>query len=240
MRLSHMSALATLVALVGALYLVVGSAGEPIGEAESMSELVPDLSTTSTAADVRVLNESVTSLAPDTDLNGDPVEDHYSTTTTTTTTTTVARAASALASDTSSETTTTVEEGVSPPPTSGAEAHFDSGAESDFAGRINNLRSSNGLGALSRSGSLDSEARSWARTLGERGELSHSGLGRLLPPWLAAAENVATGGDVPSVFGGLAGSGGHLGNMVGDYTHMGVGVWVDPNGRIWTVHIFTR
>lgn len=232
-----MSALATLVALVGALYLVVGSAGEPIGEAESMSELVPDLSTTSTAADVRVLNESVTSLAPDTDLNGDPVEDHYSTTTTTTT---VARAASALASDTSSETTTTVEEGGSPPPTSGAEAHFDSGAESDFAGRINNLRSSNGLGALSRSGSLDSEARSWARTLGERGELSHSGLGRLLPPWLAAAENVATGGDVSSVFGGLAGSGGHLGNMVGDYTHMGVGVWVDPTGRIWTVHIFAR
>jgi len=238
MRLSHMSALATLVALVGALYLVVGSAGEPIGEAESMSELVPDLSTTSTAADVRVLNDSVTSLAPDTDLNGDPVEDHYSTTTTTTTT--VARAASALASDSSSETTTTVEEEESPPPTSGTEAHFDSGAESDFAGRINNLRSSNGLGPLSRSGSLDSEARSWARTLGERGELSHSGLGRLLPPWSAAAENVATGGDVSSVFGGLAGSGGHLGNMVGDYTHMGIGVWVDPTGRIWTVHIFAR
>jgi uncharacterized protein YkwD len=233
-----MSALATLVALVGALYLVVGSAGEPIGEAESMSELVPDLSTTSTAADVRVLNESVTSLAPDTDLKGDPVEDHYSTTTTTTTT--VAIAASALASDTSSETTTTVEEEESPPPTSGTEAHFDSGAESDFTGRINNLRSSNGLGPLSRSGSLDSEARSWARTLGERGALSHSGLGRLLPPWLAAAENVATGGDVSSVFGGLAGSGGHLGNMVGDYTHMGIGVWVDPTGRIWTVHIFAR
>jgi len=231
-----MSALATLAALVGVIYLVVGTAGEPIGEAESMSELVPDLSTTSTTSDVRVLNESVTSLTPDTDLNGDPVEDHYSTTTTT-----VARAVSSSAEESSSETTTTtVAEKGSPPPTSEVEAHFDSGAESDFSGRINSLRSSNGLGALSRVGSLDSEARSWARTLGERAKLSHSGLGRLLPPWSAAAENVATGGDVPSVFGGLAGSGGHLGNMVGDYTHMGVGVWVDPAGRIWTVHIFAR
>ena len=235
MRWSHMSALAALAALVGALYLVVGTAGEPIGEAESMSELVPDLSTTSTTADVRVLSESVTSLAPDTDLNGDPVEDHYSTTTTT-----VTGAEASPAKESSAETTTTVAAEGSPRPTSEVEAHFDSGAESDFAARINNLRSSNGLGALSRSGPLDSEARSWARTLGERGKLSHSNLGRLLPPWSAAAENVATGGDVSSVFGGLAGSGGHLGNMVGEYTHMGVGVWVDPAGLIWTVHVFAR
>jgi uncharacterized protein YkwD len=28
--------------------------------------------------------------------------------------------------------------------------------------------------------------------------------------------------------------------MVGDYTHLGVGVWVDSSGKLWTVHLFAR
>jgi uncharacterized protein YkwD len=28
--------------------------------------------------------------------------------------------------------------------------------------------------------------------------------------------------------------------MLGDFTHLGVGVWVDASGAIWTTHIFTR
>jgi uncharacterized protein YkwD len=70
--------------------------------------------------------------------------------------------------------------------------------------------------------------------------LSHSDLGSLLPPWSAAGENVGTGGSVESVFGALAGSSGHKANMLGDFTHFGIGAWVDSDGTIWTAHVFTR
>jgi uncharacterized protein YkwD len=53
-------------------------------------------------------------------------------------------------------------------------------------------------------------------------------------------ENVGVGGSVSSIFSGLTNSSGHNANMLGDFTHLGVGVWVDASGAIWTTHIFTR
>jgi uncharacterized protein YkwD len=70
------------------------------------------------------------------------------------------------------------------------------------------------------------------------GGLSHSNISSLVPPWSAAGENVGMGGSVGSIFNSLAGSGGHLQNMLGDFTHMGVGVWVDESGVVWTAHVF--
>lgn len=71
-------------------------------------------------------------------------------------------------------------------------------------------------------------------------KLMHSSLGSLLPPWTAAGENVGMGGSVSSIFSSLKASSAHLSNMLGDYTHFGVGVYQDSSGRLWTVHIFTR
>jgi uncharacterized protein YkwD len=121
-----------------------------------------------------------------------------------------------------------------PPDPGGANAEF----ESQFASLINSYRSNNGLAGLSRDGSLDSRARSWSERMANNGGLSHSDLGSLLPPWSAAAENVGMGGSVSSVFDALAGSSGHKANMLGGYTHFGVGVWVDAAGVIWTTHVF--
>lgn len=63
------------------------------------------------------------------------------------------------------------------------------------------------------------------------GQLGHSGFG---------AENVGRGGSVGGIFNALANSGGHRVNMLGDFTHFGVGVWVDGDGVIWTTHVFSR
>jgi uncharacterized protein YkwD len=124
-----------------------------------------------------------------------------------------------------------------PPPDPGApNGEF----ESQFASLINSYRSNNGLSGLSRDGSLDSRARSWSEQMAGAGGLSHSNVGSLLPPWSAAAENVGMGGSVSAIFDALAGSSGHKANMLGDYTHYGVGVWVDSAGVIWTTHVFTR
>lgn len=122
------------------------------------------------------------------------------------------------------------------PPSGG----FDPAHENSFASLINSHRGANGLPALSRNSSLDAEARAWSQQMAAQGSLSHSELGRFLPPWTSVGENVAVGGSVSSIFGGLTASSGHNNNMLGDFTHLGVGVWVDSNGTLWTTHVFTR
>lgn len=125
-------------------------------------------------------------------------------------------------------------------PPSTVSTGFVAAAEGDFASRINALRGSDGLAALSRDGSLDSYARTWAERLAKDGGLSHSNIGSLLPPWSAAGENVGVGGSVGGIFDALAASSGHRANMLGDFTHIGVGVYRDSQGVLWTAHVFTR
>jgi uncharacterized protein YkwD len=74
--------------------------------------------------------------------------------------------------------------------------------------------------------------------MAEAGGLSHSNLSSLLGAWSVAGENVGKGGSVSSVFGALKSSSGHYGVMVGNFTHVGIGVWQDSNGTIWTCHVF--
>ncbi len=162
------------------------------------------------------------------------------TTTTTTTTTTLATTTTQVEATTTSpkKPTTTQPQKAAPPPPA-TNAGYNSGYEADFASAINNFRSSQGLAGLTRDGSLDAEARAWSKRMAQSGGLSHSDLGRFLPPWSAAGENVGAGGSVSGLFDALVGSSGHRANMLGGYTHFGIGVWVDASGTLWTTHIFT-
>ena len=72
------------------------------------------------------------------------------------------------------------------------------------------------------------------------GSIGHSAFGSLLPPWSAVGENVGSGGSVSGIFKALAASSGHAANIVGDYTHMGIGAWRDAQGVLWTAHVFAR
>lgn len=125
-------------------------------------------------------------------------------------------------------------------PPSTIETGYVSSAESEFANRISSYRSANGAAALTRDGSLDSYARSWAKAMGENGQLSHSNVASLTPPWNAAGENVGVGGSVGAIFDALASSSGHRSNMLGDFSHLGVGVYRASDGALWTAHVFTR
>lgn len=155
----------------------------------------------------------------------------------TTTTTTAATTTSAPAARRSSPATTAVPATIAPKP---AEPTHDSAAEGQFDSSINSYRGSNGLAALTRSGGLDSYARSWAERMATDGNLRHSDIGSLLGEWNSVGENVGYGGSVGGVFDGLVGSQGHRANMLGDFTHMGVGVYRDSNGTLWTAHVFAR
>lgn len=124
--------------------------------------------------------------------------------------------------------------------TTAAVGGFNAGFESAFVSSINSLRAGQGLTALTRNAGLDAEARSWSESMASSGVLGHSDIGRLIPPWVGVAENVGNGSTVSSVFTALSASSGHLTNMTGDYTDLGVGVWVDGAGILWTTHLFTK
>jgi uncharacterized protein YkwD len=160
-------------------------------------------------------------------------------TTTTVATTTTAEAKQSPTTEARKESPNTTSPPTTAPPTTAA-GGYDSGAESDFASRINSYRENNGKSSLSRDGSLDSYARSWAKKLAENGGLSHSNIGSLVPPWTSVGENVGSGGSAGQIFDALAGSGPHTSTMLGDFTHFGIGAYRDSSGLLWTAQVFTR
>ena len=238
MRTAHIYGLVALAFLTTALTGVLGAEEpEPVASSTPASIYVVPTRAPSPQSSTTTTTPPLVDREPDLDAHGRPTLDLLATTTTIavvakapapqpTTPTTEARAA---------DTTTTA------PPAEPEPAGGPSGdAEATLASKINGLRSNEGLAPLQRNGTLDAEARAWAERMADQGSLSHSNLGRLLPPWSAAAENVGSGGSASDLFGALAGSSGHRSNMLGDYTHLGVGAWVDGSGTIWTVHLFTH
>ncbi len=237
----HVYALTAALALTTVLVLVVGASPAPepdavfsarvlAGQAESPSTTM-DLDLSDDAAELLALSEVEVELTEDAAARS-----------TTTTTTTPAPAHSHTPKNSGPSTPSTTAppstQPTSPPAT--VSAGYRSDHEADFHGRINSLRASSGLPALARNGSLDARARDWAKTMADSGGLKHSNVGSLVPPWSAAAENVGSGGTVSSIFGLFKGSAGHLSNMVGNYTDVGIGVWQDSSGTLWTVHVFAR
>lgn len=246
-RLRYLAASVVVFTLLGlaSLALTLDAAPQPY------LAVAQPITTTTDAPDFSALVESgVSPTLPEEEraLTEEAVSRATSTTTTSTTTTIATTTTSPAASAPTTASPSPAPPQTSPPTTSPPTTAppttpaggFVSGAESDFASRINSFRGSNGMSALSRDGSLDSYARSWAQKLASDGGLSHSNLSALLPPWSGAGENVGVGGSVGSIFDALVASSGHAANMLGDFTHMGVGVYRDSAGALWTAHVFTR
>ncbi len=244
MRQPHIYALTAALALTTVLVLVVG--GDPAPEPEvvfTAQVLGGHTESTTTTMDLEFSDDAAETLVLS-DVEIELTEDAAARSTTTTTTAPTVPTTNAPASENSStsktKTTATTSTTQPPSPPATVTPEFRSDYESEFHGRINSLRASKGLPALARNGSLNARARDWAKTMAESGGLKHSNIGSLLPPWTAAAENVGKGGSVSSIFSLLAGSGSHVSNMVATYTDVGIGVWRDAGGTLWTVHVFAR
>ena len=225
---THLLAASAVVALITGLTATLGPA--PDDKADALAEKSPI--SAAVAAFRRHPVDVTGTTAPFVEHDDDPSRRLTTTTSTTTTT---------AAPTTTTEAAATTEQAPKPKATTTTQAEtggYSSSYESDFASLINGLRSSNGQSALSRDGSLDAEARAWSKAMAADGDISHSNLGRFLPPWSTAGENVGAGGSVTGLFGALADSAGHRANMLGNFTHFGIGVWVDSSGQIWTTHVF--
>lgn len=117
------------------------------------------------------------------------------------------------------------------------------GAESAFVSRINNYRANRGLNALTVHGELVSVARNWTEKMVARGEISHNpNLGNeVSAPWTKLGENVGVGYDVEGLWQAFLNSPSHHRNVVDpDWTHVGVGVVIASDNRMFTTHNFMR
>lgn len=144
-------------------------------------------------------------------------------------------------------TTTTAPPNTTAPPTTTAPTStttattgsFSQAAETDFASRINALRASVDAAPLAGNADLNNYARWWARYMAESDNFTHSDIGSLLGEWSIVGENIGYGPSVQSIFQALVNSSGHYNNMVESrFTAVGVGVFVDATGQLWTAHVF--
>ena len=89
---------------------------------------------------------------------------------------------------------------------------------------------------------MDAVALAWANQLAVNGTLSHnpSFSDQIPGGWSAAGENVAQGyPDAYSMHDGWIHSSGHLANILGDYTDVGI-AFVSAGGTTWGVEVFAR
>lgn len=110
-----------------------------------------------------------------------------------------------------------------------------------FLGLINEERADAGLDPLRSDPSLASVAQAWSAKMASSGRLAHNPSLRdqVDPGWQRLAENVGTGSGVEVLHRSFMASAGHRGNVLGDFSRVGVGV-VEAGGRLWVTVNFLQ
>lgn len=124
-----------------------------------------------------------------------------------------------------------------------ASAGADSGSENDFLSRINASRAAEGLGPLKMDGGLQTFARKHTGDMIAKGDIYHSSSAELKGAagsgWTKLGENVGVGGTVKSLHQAFMNSSGHRANILGDYTHVGIGTQ-QSGDRLWVTVVFMK
>jgi uncharacterized protein YkwD len=115
----------------------------------------------------------------------------------------------------------------------------------EFAWAVEVERTERGLPPLLVDASVSAGAQEWSGGMALFDALVHdhgysTELSTIDPGWQAEGENVGVGPTPQSIEAAFVASPDHLANMLGDYTHMGVGAFVDGAGRIWVTERFYR
>ncbi len=105
---------------------------------------------------------------------------------------------------------------------------------------VQQLRAQYGAGDLEVSVEISEVARAWSENLPD-GFYHNPSVGSQIPSgWRMWGENIAYNGSVVAAFEALVDSSGHFRNMVNpDFTHLGVGVYIE-NGRVYVTQVFAR
>jgi uncharacterized protein YkwD len=114
-----------------------------------------------------------------------------------------------------------------------------------FEWSIDVERAAQGLGPLAVDPSVSAGAQEWSGGMALFDTLVedvHFGaeLSASVPTWRGEGENVGWGYSPQQIEAALMASPSHRANILGDYTHVGVGVFVDGAGRYWVTERFYR
>lgn len=99
-----------------------------------------------------------------------------------------------------------------------------------------------GLGPLLIAPTISAVAQNWSAAMDAKNSLSHNPEypWQMPQPWIRVGENVAQGYIPSTVVAAWMASPGHKANILGDFTHIGLGYWVDDNGRGWFTQNFGK
>jgi len=115
---------------------------------------------------------------------------------------------------------------------------------SQMVGLVNSARANGGLPALEHHDGLASVAQSWASHMAEAKRLSHNpSTGAQIPSgWSSWAENVAfvSSPSANKLHRSFMDSPPHRANIMGSYTHIGVGYAQSSDGTGWVVEVFAK
>ena len=113
--------------------------------------------------------------------------------------------------------------------------------------KINATRAEAGKPPLERHPGIDEVAQRWSEHMAARDEQYHNPefttqIAAVFDGLRSSAENVAHNrpGDLERIHQSFVDSPGHYRNMVGDFTHVGVGVALTADGTVWVTHNFAR
>ena len=112
----------------------------------------------------------------------------------------------------------------------------DAGDEAAFLAKLNDLRSSKGIGSLAPNSALTGVARSWSASMAVANGISHNpSLASMSPPnWAMLGENVGMGMDVEGLHFAFVNSPTHYRNMVDPaFDSVGIGVVHGGDGTIF-------
>jgi uncharacterized protein YkwD len=115
--------------------------------------------------------------------------------------------------------------------------------EAYVLGEINKVRANAGLGPLAVDPTISAISRDWSQQMAAGGFFEHrpsTQLDVMLPAgWLQWGENIASAPDIFWSQSTLESSPGHYANMVGPFTHLGIGVFTN-GAQVWVTQNFTR
>ena len=114
-------------------------------------------------------------------------------------------------------------------------------SEDSLMSKLNAARSSRGLAALESHWDLVDDAEAHSNVMMSRDSLHHNpNLGSVTTGWLALGENVGVGPSVSSIHTAFMDSPAHRGNILGDYTHVGIGAVRESDNKLWVTVVFMK
>ena len=114
-------------------------------------------------------------------------------------------------------------------------------SEDSLLSLINDERESRGLSALNSHWDLVDDAEAHSEVMMAVDNLHHNpNLGSVTTGWSSLGENVGVGPSVSSIHTAFMKSPPHRGNVLGDFTHVGIGAVRASENKLWITVVFMK